>query len=169
MRLLGTGWATRSRPIKINEKVEEVDLVEKGPTMEEHKSEHIKKRAFLVALAVGGTISGAAKAANISRTNHYKWLKDDPVGEYAAAFAQAKEEYADSLEQEVTRRARDGVKEPVYYQGKIVGYVLRYSDNLLMFKLKGERPEKFQERLRAEMMGKDGSPIMIKFADPEEE
>ena len=43
---------------------------------------------------------------------------------------------------EATRRAVDGVEEPVdFYKGKAGGTVNRYSDNLLMFLIKAKRPE----------------------------
>ena len=129
-----------------------------------NKIEHAKKRAFLAAIAVSGTILSASKAADVSRTTHYEWMKHDP--EYAAACALAKEEFADSLENEVTRRAREGVEEPVFYQGRIVGHVKRYSDNLAMFMLKGERPEKFQERFKGELAGPDGAPLQVVFNIP---
>ena len=51
----------------------------------------------------------------------------------------------DTLEMEARRRASLGVEEPVYYQGQVVGYVRKYSDVLLMFLLKAQRPEKFRD------------------------
>ena len=42
--------------------------------------------------------------------------------------------------------------------GKQVGTVKRYSDTLLMFLLKGRRPEKFKDR--HELTGKDGEPVV---------
>ena len=55
------------------------------------------------------------------------------------------------IEAEARRRAVDGVDEPVYYQGKEVGTVRRYSDVLLIFLLKGLRPQRFnlESHLRA--------------------
>ena len=41
-----------------------------------------------------------------------------------------------ALEDEVMRRAKDGVVEPIFYQGQIVGENRRYSDALAMFILK---------------------------------
>jgi hypothetical protein len=45
----------------------------------------------------------------------------------------------DALEDEVMRRAKDGVVEPVFYKGRVVGEKRRYSDNLAMFILKSRR------------------------------
>ena len=50
---------------------------------------------------------------------------------------------ADILEDEVDRRAVEGVEKPVgWHKGKPGGYVREYSDTLLIFLLKGDRPEK---------------------------
>ena len=49
------------------------------------------------------------------------------------------------LEAEVIRRGAHGIDEPVFYQGKVVGQIRKYSDNLLMFMLKGLRPAKFRD------------------------
>ncbi len=63
---------------------------------------------------------------------------------------------ADLLEDEAVRRAKDGVEEPVYQGGKLVGHVQKYSDTLLIFLLKGAKPEKFRERSQHEFSGEDG-------------
>lgn len=119
--------------------------------------DNVKKKAFLVAFAECGNVTQAALSAGIVRQTHYDWL--DKFPEYAELFEQAKESAADRLEQEARRRAVQGVEEVVYYQGKEVGRQLRYSDNLLMFMLKGERPEKFKDR--TELTGAKGGPIQL--------
>ena len=54
----------------------------------------------------------------------------------------------DILEAEAHRRAVEGVEEPVgWYRGKPGGTVRRYSDNLLMFLLKGVLPERYKDRM----------------------
>lgn len=110
-----------------------------------HTIQHRKKRAFLAAYSEGGTVTAAAELADIARETHYAWLRIDPV--YAAAFRQADEHAADRLEAEARRRAVEGVEESIYHQGKVVGTVQRYSDTLLIFLLKGNKPEKFREHM----------------------
>ena len=44
------------------------------------------------------------------------------------------------------RRAKDGVPEPVFYQGQVVGETRRFSDTLAMFILKSKRREVWGER-----------------------
>ena len=49
----------------------------------------------------------------------------------------------EDMEQEARRRAVYGVLVPIYWQGDVIGTERRYSDALLMFLLKAERPEKY--------------------------
>lgn len=107
------------------------------------------QRAFLEAYRTCGNISFAASQVGIHRKQHYRWTQADP--EYAAAWREAQEDAADHLEKEAWRRAVEGVPEPVYQQGRQVGEVRRFSDHLLMFLLKGVRPEKFRDTFKAEL------------------
>ncbi len=111
---------------------------------ESDKIRHPKKGAMLTALAKTGNVTSAAKAAKIDRDTHYEWLKTD--ADYAIAVDAAMEQAADLLEAEARRRAETGVLEPVYQSGEKVGTIRRYSDTLLIFLLKGARPEKYRER-----------------------
>lgn len=109
-----------------------------------------KKAAFLAAFAELGNITGAAAAAAISRTDHYNWLADP---EYREAFEWAQKEANDSLRAEARRRAKDGVDEPVFYQGVECGTIRKYSDTLLIFLMKGAMPEEFRERTEQHVTG----------------
>lgn len=104
-----------------------------------------RKKRFLANFAKLGNITYAAKAAGIDRTCHYDWLEKDEA--YAERFHSAQEEAADLLEAEVLRRGVKGVIEPVFYKGEICGRVRKYSDVLLIFLLKGTRPEKFRDKM----------------------
>ncbi len=114
-----------------------------------------KADAFLTALRDGATVAGACKEAKIGRSTAYDWRGKDKA--FATAWDEALEDGTDALEDEAKRRAVEGVAEPVFYQGKKVATVRKYSDTLLMFLLKGRRPEKFKDR--HEHTGKDGGPI----------
>ena len=127
-----------------------------------------KKAAFLAALADGAnSISKAATLAGIGRRTAYDW-KDKDEG-FAQAWDDAYELGTDALEDEATRRGRDGVDEPVFYQGEVCGQVRRYSDALLTLLLKARRPEKFRERTSTELTGKNGAPLFphvhVTFSD----
>lgn len=124
-----------------------------------HGATQVKKRqeTFLAEYAKTGNISHSARAVGIDRGTHYKWL-DDP--KYAVAFGSADAEAGDVLEAEARRRAVEGVDEPAgWYKGEPGGYVRRYSDTLLIFLLKGRKPEVFGDKIRAEHSGPDGGPI----------
>lgn len=116
-----------------------------------------KKERFLEAYAEIGTITHAARAAGVDRHSHQYWLKTDP--EYVEAFRAAETAVADMLEKEAIRRASEGVTRAVYHKGEIVGYEQHYSDTLLIFLLKGHKPDKFKDRhqVTAEVTHRDDS------------
>ena len=62
--------------------------------------------------------------------------------EFADAWDDAYDAGNDRLEDEAHRRAVDGVERPVTYRGEVVGSVREYSDVLLMFLLRGRRPDR---------------------------
>jgi hypothetical protein len=51
-----------------------------------------KQRAFLSAYVQEGTLSGAERAAKVSRRSHYFWIEQV---EYSAAFQKAQQELTD--------------------------------------------------------------------------
>lgn len=117
-----------------------------------------KKEKFLALFRQTGVVSYAAQGV-ANRATVYKWLKEDP--EFEKQFDDAKEEAAELMELEARRRAVQGVDKPVYQKGECVGYIREYSDTLLMFMLKGAKPEKYADRVKQEHSGADGGPIQI--------
>ena len=120
-----------------------------------------KKAPFLAAFRRTASVRRAAAAVKIDRTMHYRWLAEDPT--YAAAFEKAREEAAQVLEDEAVRRAYEGIRKPVFYQGEVVDYVFEYDTALLMFLLRGWRPDRYRER--TELTGPDGGPIEVDIVD----
>jgi hypothetical protein len=118
-----------------------------------------KQAPFLAAFCTCARIDKAAKAAKIDRSLHYRWLKED--ADYPAAFRVASDHAAQTLEDEATRRANEGVLEPKFYQGEKCGSIRRYSDGLMQFLLSGLRPEKYGRR-SLEVSGPAGGPIVVK-------
>jgi hypothetical protein len=112
-----------------------------------------RKASFLEQFKAAGTISAACRAAGIDRGTHYHWLKGDP--QYARDFEEAGHVRVELLETEARRRALTGWEEPVYQRGKLVGHIRKFSDTLLIFLLKAERPEKYRERYEARIKGAD--------------
>jgi transposase-like protein len=124
-----------------------------------------KQEAFLEAYRGLGNITVAAAKVGIARQTHYDWLKKFP--EYAQDFKEAQLIAADVLEDEALRRAALGWEEPVFYQGEQVATVRKYSDTLLIFLLKGIKPEKYRDR--TEHTGPGGFPmvgeICVRYVD----
>ena len=110
---------------------------------------------FLRDFANAGVILHSARAAGVNRQAVYQWRLHDP--EFLQLYQAAKEEAVDQWELEAVRRGVKGVLTPVYQQGKLVGRVREYSDNLLITLLKGHRPDTYRER--QELTGRDGRPL----------
>ncbi len=118
------------------------DIPKKKPL--EHKMQGLNKRKkanFLKALENGETVTSAAAALKINRSDLYRWRCDDAA--FDEAWASAWSFGADMLEEEAIRRAVEGVEKPVFRGGEIVGQVRDYSDSMLMFLLKARKPELF--------------------------
>jgi hypothetical protein len=77
-----------------------------------------KQRAFLKVFAETASVTDAARAARIHRTQHYRWL--EVSREYAAEFQKIVQVAAGAVEDEIVRRAMKGVFEPNVFQGRFV-------------------------------------------------
>jgi hypothetical protein len=116
-----------------------------------------KKARYLSAVGRAGTLTSGCMAAGVTHSTVYGWREHDD--DFKLAEQQARNAFADNLEQEAVRRAWTGVKKPVFQQGVKVGEVTEYSDVLLIFMLKGVRPEKYRERVSVA-----GDPAVEKIA-----
>lgn len=81
------------------------------------------------------------------------WEHERDCPEFAALCRQALDEYTERLEREADRRAVRGYLEPVFHQGKRCGEKLRFSDALLMFRLKALRPAMYRESAERDAAG----------------
>lgn len=99
---------------------------------------------FLAELAESGMVKRACEVAGIARRTAY--THRDKRKKFRAAWDEALQVAISTLEDEAWRRARDGVTEPVYQGGKLVGTVQKYSDTLLIFLLKAHNPERYRDR-----------------------
>src|SRR5215831_2548107 len=107
---------------------------------------HPKKRAFLVAYAQCGMLTKAAEIAGCDRNLHYHW-KADRV--YAEAFALAQTMAADLHEEEATRRAF-GWDETRYTNDGTPYTIKKFSDTLLIVRLKALKPDQYRDNLKVE-------------------
>ena len=118
-----------------------------------------KRQKFLDALAQTCNITKACEISGIGRASVYDWRGEDEG--FAKDWKKALEIGSELLEDEAVRRAREGVEEPVYQGGRLVGHVRKYSDTLLIFLLKGAKPEKYRENVKQEISGAGGGPVQI--------
>jgi len=135
-----------------------------------------RQTAFLAAFCETASITRAAKAAKVHRRLHYDWLLDPG---YLLRFDRATDQATAILEDEAVRRANEGVPEFKYYKGQLCYRqkwnegtlrwerygkplaVVRYSDALMMFMLRGLKPEKYRERTTTELVGKGGEELSL--------
>jgi hypothetical protein len=104
-----------------------------------------KQTKFLAAVALFFDVSKGCKAAGVARSTVYgEWWKQPA---FKAALDDAIQQAADNSEAELYRRGVLGVTEPVFYQGKRVSSVRKYSDGCLLAYLKGRRPEIYRDRV----------------------
>jgi len=111
-----------------------------------------KAAEFLEKLAEGHTVTYSAELCRVSRSTVYKQRDEDPL--FATAWKDAEAAGTEVLEEEGYRRAVKGVLEPVYQAGKKVGTVRKYSDTLLIFLLKGRKPETYRDNATLKHEGK---------------
>jgi hypothetical protein len=104
-----------------------------------------EQERYLKALEAVGTLTAGCKAAKVSANTVYAWREMSET--FAMRENQARSTFADTLEAEAVRRARQGTERPVYQQGQLVGYETVYSDALLWNLLRSARPEKYRDRL----------------------
>jgi hypothetical protein len=118
---------------------------------ETDKNQQGKRQAFLAAYAECGSITIAAKAADINRCTHFDWMKET---EYRKAFKAAQDEACELLEKEARRRAIEGTRRYKFHKGEPIldpvtrdpYFELDYSDVLLIVLMKGNMPDKYKDR-----------------------
>lgn len=117
-----------------------------------------RRDLFLEALAVNGTPRTAARDVGVSMAQVYAARRNNE--DFRALYAEAMETYRESLLAEATRRARDGVKEAIFYRGVqarvidpttvdlpederkyIPAFKVNYSDTLLLALLRAHYPQ----------------------------
>lgn len=126
-----------------------------------------KKTEFLRRLRECGLVNKSAALCRLSRSVVYQHKRNSP--KFAKAWDQAVDEAVDSvLIEEATRRAVRGVRKPLTHQGEFtkdadgnINFIREYSDSLLMFLIKGRRPEYRQATLFGKSTG-DG-PQTVSF------
>lgn len=107
-----------------------------------------KKQLFHQTYAATGSLSAAARAANVSQAEARVLRQSAPdqafTSQTSASRAAASLRAAvATLESEAVRRALEGVNVPVFHQGRECGSTVKHSDTLLMFLLKTLNPARY--------------------------
>lgn len=105
---------------------------------------------FFTALENGHSVAAACKAARYSRARVYVWRREDPA--FAEQWDISCTMAGDLLEGEADRRGRNGYAEPVYHRGKETGTRRRYSDSLLLARLKALKPESYRDKAKVDAL-----------------
>jgi hypothetical protein len=103
-----------------------------------------RDKMFFDTIAAGATVRDACAASGYASTSVYRWKENDD--DFARAWADALRLALDLLEGAADIRGRDGYLEPVFFQGKNVGAKRKYSDALLLARLKALNPAAYRER-----------------------
>ncbi len=123
----------------------------KPPTSRDLESRD-KRNQFLDTVARTGNLMLAAKKIGVSTRALYLARQRHP--DFDANWTMAVKIYNMFVANEAIRkRAIDGVREPVWFQGKIVGYQLRHDSGLTQFFLKGAMPEVYGDRREIKIEG----------------
>lgn len=103
------------------------------------------KPKFLAAVRKYGSIIRSCEILDIPRSYHYDhWMLDES---YQSEFKKAMADAVDAMEAEARRRAMEGEEKTVYNkQGDVIDTIHEKSDTLLIFLLKGAKPDKYRER-----------------------
>ncbi len=102
------------------------------------------REIFLRVYAICGNIMTAADAAGVAPGSVTRVRDADD--DFRELFEESLERFRAGIEEEGLRRAMEGVVEPVYQQGRRVGYKRAYSDQLLGMMLKANIP-KYRDRV----------------------
>jgi hypothetical protein len=126
------------------------------------KFTHTRKAMFLEALEEGVFVKVAAARIGMSESGVYKIRRKN--ASFRAAW-EASAEIGDRIklgevEAEIRRRAVDGVPEPVFYQGRAIGAIKRFSDQLLRLMAMRLDP-RYRERFDHQHSGTDGAPLNL--------
>lgn len=126
-----------------------------------------RRSQLLDRLESGETVLAIANDFGMSRQALYAHRKKDHDFANAwrdAAILGAKVRLCD-LEKEANRRAIEGWLDPIYYRGERVGSIRRFSDRLLMFRIKAEAKRagdnSYVDRVDAKSEGERGQTGVI--------
>lgn len=122
-----------------------------------------KQREKILALIADDRTIGNKRAlrqvgVKLTERQFNNLLADDE--EFRADYNHARGRDFEEIRAEIRRRAIDGVDEPVYHRGAIVGHVTKYSDRMLELMAKAQVPE-YGDKTQLVLTGPNDGPIEI--------
>src|SRR6056297_3292124 len=102
-----------------------------------------RQQRFIEALADTGSVVSACKAVDMTNVGAYHLRRQPGAESFRKAWDKAVNLGVSRLEDVAMDRALNGVEEPVYSYGKLVGVRKKVNDRLLMFILRNRAPERF--------------------------
>lgn len=106
------------------------------------------KARYLELLSRSGQQSSSAYQVGVTAKTVQAHARQNP--EFKAACGDALDRYRERIDGEVRRRGLEGVEEPVFFQGIVVGWLRKYSDQLLLAHAKRHVPE-YRDRVQADL------------------
>jgi len=102
-----------------------------------------RQRAFIDALAELGSVKAAAKRINMSAEGAYYLRRQPGADSFRAAWTAALDHGVQRLADIAIDRATEGVADPVFWRGEVVGEKRKYNDRLLMFILRHHLADRY--------------------------
>jgi hypothetical protein len=102
-----------------------------------------RQARFIEVLADTGSVQAACKAVDMSQPGAYQLRRQPGAESFRAAWQAALDLGVQRIEDVAMDRALNGVAEPLYSYGKLIGTRTKYNDRLLMFMLRNRAPERF--------------------------
>jgi len=124
-----------------------------------------RRRKALELIRSGEQIIDVADAIGVARQTLYALRRADPD------FAREWDEAADigdmiqlnECEKEADFRGRLGWLEPKFYEGRVCGFIRKYSDGLLLARLKALAPEKYGDKAKVDATLNNPQGLVLEF------
>lgn len=109
---------------------------------------------YLEQLAMGKRTMSFLKARNLTWSDLNEWITLPSIYAITQVATRVGERVRVNLaEDELLRRAIEGVDKPIYYKGQQIDTVKEYSDTLLQMMLKAGKPDKYSEKHKVDHGG----------------
>jgi hypothetical protein len=155
---------TRTTTRKDLNETEQATLSEFAEQNWGHTGLTVRQKLFIAAyVRLGGNVTGAARVTKIRRNTHYLWMESKE--EYKQAIEDSANLVIDLMEAEADRRGIEGIDDPIFGKDGVIGHKRKFSDTLLLARLKAVAPEKYSTRSNVVHSGTVDHSIHIDAAE----